>query len=162
MDDDIIVTSAWLDQEDRRVIDFIRAYGCYIQVVNAEDDDDDPGFAYTVGLFGVGHPELLVFGLDLTSISSVLNGLYARIVGGGDLTPGEIVRLPGCETQFLVEVLPNPGDILYSANRHYQRPPEASTPAYQLTWDVEGAFPWDEGYPYSDRTQPRPGTFGPV
>lgn len=160
MDDDIIVTRAWLDQEDRRVIDFIRKYGCYIEVVNAEDDE--PGFAYTVGLFGIGHPELLVFGLDLNSISSVLNGLHTRIMDGGDLMPGEIVQLPGCGTQFLVEVLPNPGDILYAANRHYQRPAEASTPAYQLTWDVDGAFPWDEEYPYSERMQPRPGTYGPV
>lgn len=160
MDDDIIVTSAWLDQEDRRVIDFIRTYGCYLQVVNAEDDD--PGFAYTVGLFGIGHPELLVFGLDMESIGFVLNGFFAQIRDGGDLMPGEMTRLPGCNTNFFVEELPNPGDILFSANRHYQRPPEVSVPGYQLTWDMDGAFPWDPGYPDTAMRQPRPGDFGPV
>ena len=68
MDDNTIVTSAWLDQEDRHVTDCIRTFGCYIQVVTAEDDE--PGFAYTVGLFGIGHPELLVFGLDMAHRAS--------------------------------------------------------------------------------------------
>ena len=160
MDDNTIVTSAWLDQEDRHVTDCIRTFGCYIQVVTAEDDE--PGFAYTVGLFGIGHPELLVFGLDMESIGFVLNAFFARIRDGGDLMPGGIVQLPGCDTRFLVESLPNPGEILYSVNRHYQRPAEASAPAYQLTWDVEGAFPWDQDYPYGTNHQPRPGSFGPV
>ncbi len=160
MEDNTIVTSAWLDQEDRRVTDCIRTYGCYIQVVYAEDDD--PGFAYTVGLFGIGHPELLVFGLDMESISFVLNGLFAQICNGGDLMPGEFVRVPGGDTALFVEVLPNPGEIMYSANRHYQRPAEASVPAYQLTWEMDGLFPWDPGYPDTAVRQPRPGEFGPV
>lgn len=160
MDDDIIVTSAWLDQEDRRVVDIIRTHGCFIQCVLA--DEDQPAFAYTVGLFGIGHPELLVYGLDNESAGFVLNGLHDRIRAGEDLMPGEVVTLFGCPTRLLVEMLPNPGEILYGANRHYQRPAEASVPAYQLTWDVEGAFPWDPGYPYGELKQPRPGSCGPV
>ena len=154
------MTSAWLDQEDRRVIHTIRTHGCYIEVVLAEDEQ--PTFAYTVGLFGIGHPELLIYGLDMESVGFVLNGLHRLVREGEDLMPGEIVTLPGCATRFFVETLPNPGEILYAANRHYQRPAEASTPAYQLTWDVAGAFPWDPGYPYPALKQPRPGTYGPV
>lgn len=160
MDDDTVVTGAWLDQEDRRVTDIIRAQGCFIQAVTPWEGT--PGFAYTVGLFGISHPELIVFGLDPESTGLVLNGLFNRIRDGGDLMPGEVVGLPGCETRFLVESLPNPGEVLHSANRHYQRPPEASVPAYQLTWDVAGRFPWDPGYPYSRALQPRPGEFGPA
>lgn len=160
MDDDIIATGAWLDQEDRRVTDIIRAHGCLIQAVHP--GEQDPGFAYTVGLFGIGHPELIVFGLGVESAGFVLNGFFDRIRDGMDLIAGELVELPGCDTRFFVESLPNPGEILYSANRHYQRPAEASVPAYQLTWDVAGAFPWDPDYPYSQDLQPRPGAFGPA
>lgn len=160
MEDDISMITAWLDQEDRRVVDCVRAYGCYIQAIGA--DGDEPGFAYTIGLFGLSHPELLVFGLDLDSASFVLNSIFTRIAGGGDLTPGEVIELEDCNTRFFVETLPNPGEILYSANRYYQRPPEASVPAYQLTWDLKGTFPWDQVHPYDDGRQPRPGTFGPV
>lgn len=160
MTNDIGVTSAWLDQEDRRTTEIVRSHGCFIQVVLASDDA--PTFAYTVGLFGIGHPELLVFGLDMESAGGVLNGLYEVIRAGGDLIPGEVIAVPGCSTRVLVETLPNPGEILYAANRHYQRPSEVSVPAYQLTWDVDGAFPWEPGYPYSESKQPRPGSYGPL
>ncbi len=146
---------AWLDQEDRRTTEIIRTHGCYIQGVFG--DSERPPFAYTVGLFGIGHPELIVFGLDLGSAAHALNWFFARIKDGQDLTPGEIVEPPGSHTRFLVEEFPSPGDALFAANRHYQRPSHASVPAYQLTWDVNGAFPWEPGYPYPPTLQPRPG-----
>ncbi len=33
-----------------------------------------------------------------------------------------------------MEELPNPGEVLFVANRHYDRPAELSVPAFQLTW----------------------------
>ena len=57
------------------------------------------------------------------------------------------------------EVLPNPGEILFTANRFYQRPEEASVPALQLSYDDKaGRFPWEEGYA-APEMQPRPGTW---
>ena len=47
---------AWLDQEDRYVTETIRKHGCYLEY--GSGDGRDPSFAYTVGLFGLGHPEL--------------------------------------------------------------------------------------------------------
>ena len=59
-----------------------------------------------------------------------------------------------------VEELPSPGEVLLAANRHYQRPPEASVEAYQLTYDdLAGCFPWDPGYANAPDIQPRPGTW---
>jgi hypothetical protein len=55
--------------------------------------------------------------------------------------------------------VPNPGEILLGANGYYQRPPEYSVPALQLSYDdKEGRFPWEPGYA-SPAMQPRPGTF---
>lgn len=148
---------AWNDQEDRRVTETIRHYGCFLQAV--EGDADGPPFCYTVGLFGIGHPELIVFGLDPESAGHTLNWFFERIRRGEDLTAGQIVCAPDGGPRFLVEIFPDPGTALYAANRHYQRPREASVPALQLTWDVEGAFPWDPGYPYPPTLQPRPGEY---
>lgn len=149
--------TAWLDQEGRHVTEIVRLHGCFIQAIHG--DGGLPPFAYTVGLFGLGHPELIVFGLDIDSAGHTLNWFFDRIRSGSDLTPGEVVRPSGSDTRFLVEEFPDPGAAVYSANRFYQRPREASVPVYQLTWDANGAFPWEFGYPYSAALQPRPGQY---
>jgi len=62
-------TLAWLDQEDAHIGAIIRRYGWFIQYVGGAElctlpgcccsEDEDPvPFAYTVGLFGLNHPEL--------------------------------------------------------------------------------------------------------
>ncbi len=38
MDDDIIATRAWLDQEDRRIMDIVRTHRCCIEMVLADED----------------------------------------------------------------------------------------------------------------------------
>jgi hypothetical protein len=160
--DDIKVTQ-WLDQEDRRVSQTIRTHGCSLEYVFPSERDDLPTpFCYTIGLFGLGHPELLVFGLDHSSAAGLLNHLHGLVARGRDLVPGELLAFDGHDETYLVEALPNPGQILFAANRHYRRPSEFSVPALQLTWSVGGAFPWDEGYPYALHSQPRPGDFSAV
>ncbi|WP_413785731.1 DUF4262 domain-containing protein [Intrasporangium zincisolvens] len=62
--------SQWLDQEDRRVSEYIRRYGCSLEhVMPCDGEGISTSFCYTIGLFGLGHPELLVFGLDQASAS---------------------------------------------------------------------------------------------
>jgi len=56
-------------------------------------------------------------------------------------------------------VVPNPGEIVFTANDFYARPETASVPVLQLSYDdAFGRFPWDDGFLDVDR-QPRPGTF---
>ncbi|GAB3699012.1 DUF4262 domain-containing protein [Mariniluteicoccus flavus] len=149
--------TAWNDQQERRVATIVRHHGCCVQSVHG--DEHGSSFSYTVGLFGLSHPELIVFGLDHLSAGGTLNWFFDRIRGGDDLTAGEVVHAPNGGPRFLVEEFPNPKDALYVANHHYRRPRKSSVPAYQLTWDVNGAFPWDAGYPYSASMQPRPGDY---
>lgn len=123
------------------------------------DATPSPSFAYTVGLYGVGHPELLIFGLNQRDTSQVLNSITHEVMSGNDLTIGEIVDIGGWR-QLLVEQVPNPGEILLGANDYYNRPREYPVPAVQLTWaDDAGRFPWDVDYALPDWMQPRPGTF---
>ena len=154
-------TIAWLDQEDAHLAQTIRAHRFAVQYVfPGEEDSDEPAFGYTVGLFGLGHPELVVVGLSSEGTHRLLDGAADLVVDGRDLIPGEVVRRDDGQAVFTVEIVPNPGEILFSANRFYQRPDEFSVPAFQLTWaHRDGSFPWDDDYPCGPQCQPRPGSW---
>ncbi|RBY79815.1 DUF4262 domain-containing protein [Geodermatophilus sp. TF02-6] len=154
--------TAWLDQEDAHLTAVIRKCRWAVQYVGAGEEPDEPSFGYTVGLFGLGHPELVVVGLGPESAHGLLDEAARMVAGGRTLVPGEFVTWEGWAEQLFVEVCPNPGEVLLSANRFYQRPAEYSVPAYQLTWPHPGGtFPWDPGHPCGPWCQPRPGTWRP-
>jgi uncharacterized protein DUF4262 len=172
-------TTAWLDQEDTHLAQLIRAHRWVVQYVfpAADDDlpveDDDflaqddvaadgggPPFGYTIGLFGLGHPELVVVGLGHDNTHAILQRVAALVADGRDLVAGELLTFPDRPDALVVEALPNPGEVLFVANRHYRRPDEHSVPAFQLTWQHrDGTFPWDADYPCGPRCQPRPGSW---
>jgi hypothetical protein len=131
-----------------------------VQYVCAGEQADEPEFGYTVGLFGLGHPELVAVGLDHQISHGLLGRIAQLVVEGRNLVPGEVFPDDAGQDILAVEVLPNPGEILFSANRFYERPDEFSVPAFQLTWaDVDGIFPWDPRYAFGTERQPRPGTW---
>lgn len=159
---------AWVDQEDARIRTVIRQHGWAIEYIGGGccsapgcegGGDEGPPFAYTVGLFGLGHPELLVFGLDPDTTLNLLNHLGERIRDGEALIPGFMLEFDDWPHRVIPEEVPNPGEIVFSANRFYQRPDFASVPVLQLSYDdVSGCFPWEELYSHPEM-QPRPGTF---
>ena len=153
-------TTAWLDQEDTRLAQTVRSHRVAVQYVLRGQGSDEPPFAYTVGLFGVGHPELVAVGLDHETACGLLDKVADMVFEGRDLVPGEVITDDDGVDVLTVEVLPNPAEVLFSANRFYRRPDEFSVPAYQLTWALEGGvFPWDPRYPCEPECQPRPGTW---
>ena len=152
--------TAWLDQEDTHTAQTIRAHGWVVQFVGEGEDPGEPPFAYTIGLFGLGHPELVGVGADCAPAHAILQAVAELVRGGRDLVPGELLTSGSPARQLVPEVCPNPGDVVLGANRFYQRPPEHSVPALQLAWSSrDGSFPWDPGWPCDERCQPRPGTW---
>lgn len=156
-------TQAWLDQQDAEVTAKIRKYGWWISYVFGGADHplgvEHPPFAYTVGLFGMGHPELLIFGVSMDTAGGVLNELGSRIRNGGNLVAGQLITFEGWPHRIVPEEVPNPGEIVFGANRHYQRPDFLSVEVLQLSYDdLHGRFPWELDY-MAPRMQPRPGTF---
>jgi hypothetical protein len=150
---------AWLDQEDAHTARLIREHRFAVTYVWGEGHGE-PAFGYTTGLFGLGHPELVVVGLGQDAAHGILDRTARLVLDGRDLLPGERLTWPDGEGGLVVEVLPNPGEVVFCANRFYQRPDEFSVPAYQLTWaHHDGLFPWDDGYPCGPECQPRPGTW---
>jgi len=159
-------TQAWFDQYDAHMTTTIRRHGWFIQYVGGDScsrpgcpctGDDGPPFAYTVGLFGLNHPELLIFDVAPQTAATVLNELGERIRDGESLLPGMTIEREGWDREIVIEHVPNPGEIVLTANDYYRRPPEVSVPVVQVTYcDDQGRFPWEAGC-RSD--QPRPGTF---
>jgi hypothetical protein len=160
-------TQAWLDQEDAHIAAMIRRHGWFINYIGGScgapgcdcDDTDGPPFAYTVGLFGLHHPELLILGAPPDVAMGVLNTLGDRIRSGEALVPGAIVTFDQWPHRIIPEHVPNPGEIVFAANRYYARPDEHSVPVLQLSYDdTAGRFPWEPGYE-APEMQPRPGAF---
>jgi len=163
-------TQSWLDQEDASLAQTIRRCGWCVQYVIGStcadpacgcgsNADDDPALAYTIGLFGMDHPELLILGMPSETAFGVLNHLGERVRGGAALVPGQPLTFPAWPHRIIPEEVPNPGEILLVANRFYKRPAEFSVPALQLSYDdLQGRFPWEPEYSEPSR-QPRPGTF---
>lgn len=151
---------AWLDQEDRHTAAVIREHRTYIQYVAGDSGARRPSFAYTVGLFGLDHPEVLVFGLSMQTAGALLNEVRDRVLDGDDLVVGATLAFDAWPHRVRVEHVPNPGRIAFAANRFYQRPSEASVPMFQLTYDDKaGRFPGEPGYANAGWIQPRPGEF---
>jgi hypothetical protein len=158
--------AAYFDQEDARLADQIRRFGVSVQMVGG-GRCSAPGccaplsarpFAYTVGLFGIGHPELVVVGLDISDSSRALNAVARTVRDGGRVMPDVEMTVSGWNRRFVAEAVPNPGDIAFNANRFYQRPAEFSVPLLQLSYpDRRGRFPSDPSYSGSRKRQPRPG-----
>lgn len=149
---------AWLDQEDKQTAEIIRKHRTFIQYVSGEPESHQTSFAYTVGLFGVGHAELLVVGLPIPTAGALLNTVSGQIAAGRDLVPGEVLTFEDWAHRVTVEEVPNPAEIAFAANAFYQRPDEHSVPLVQLTYDdKDGRFPWEGGYSVPAWIQPRPG-----
>lgn len=160
-------TQAWVDQHDAHIVAMVRRHGWYIAYIGSEfcgpdcdgADSDDPPFAYTVGLFGLAHPELLIFGVEPDTALDVLNTLGGRVRAGEPILPGQMVTVDEWPHRMIPEEVPNPGEIVFEANRFYHRPGEFSLPVLQLSYDdTEGRFPWEVDFA-TPRMQPRPGTF---
>jgi hypothetical protein len=149
---------AWLDQEDEHTARVIRAYGVFIQYVGGDSRRRETPFAYTVGLFGLGHPEVLIAGVCSHTAGDVLNEVAAMVKAGRTILPGEVLTFAGWSHRVVAETVPNAGEIAFAANRFYDRPPAHSVGLLQLTYDdANGRFPWEEGYSTPAWVQPRPG-----
>ena len=130
---------AWLDQEDARLAQTVRTHRVAVQYVMRGEEADEPPFAYTVGLFGLDHPELVVVGLDHETACGLLNTVAGMVLDGRDLVPGEVIA-----DDDGVDVLTRRGAAEPGRGRcsrrtgSTERPDEFSVPAYQLTWALDG------------------------
>ncbi len=148
----------FLDQQDAWTRDTVRRRGWAIEYVHGEGEA--PPCAYTVGLFGFGYPELVVFGMRAGESAALLNDVGDRVRGGESIVPGELVTFAHWPHRLHVLPLVNAAQVLFGANRFFGRPDHDSVPGLQLVWDDRlGRFPWEPDYEPPQWLQPLPGTF---
>lgn len=63
-----------LEPQERKVVTDVERVGWSIMLVDVEPEKNQPGWAFTIGLFeSYGHPEVAIFGLDEESRYNILN-----------------------------------------------------------------------------------------
>jgi hypothetical protein len=121
--------------------------------------NDWPPFAYTIGLWGIGHPELVLFGLDHDKGSGLLHLIGEEVRDSRKVIDDGDEFCLG-DWAFQAFLLPNPGEVVLRANAYYKRKPQRSVPALQLVYpDVHGVWPWEPDCHLFPGQQPMPGEF---
>ena len=158
------------DELDRRTIDSVLEHGWQVILVaddaacsdpehhdHSADDEGDPGpaFAYTVGLgHRLGHPELLMSGLDRHVMHRALNDIADRIMNGRRLSPGDALEHVLAGVPVAIEQVADDGlrdTVTWSGWFHRRKPA-----ALAVVWpDRNGVFAWQPGAPdILDELQP--------
>ena len=85
-------TTAWLDQEDAHLAALIRRARFAVQYVGPGDLSTEPAFGYTIGLFGLGHPELVVVGRGSSATHALLDAVAGEVVAAARWSPASCSR----------------------------------------------------------------------
>ena len=151
------------EPSDERLLHDVREHGWH--VVGIPDDDEGPGFVFTVGVYlRTLQPEILMMGVPIEPAHRVLNAIAEHLMGGGVLVPEQRYTgfVDGREVVFRTIHESHFYEYLGCANWFY-RPTDSSFPAVQCIWpDLHGRFPHEDGFDSRfvsrqiDLSQPRP------
>jgi hypothetical protein len=137
-----------------RIQENIDAYGWHVVIV--PEDDEGPGFAYSIGLYrSLGHPEVIIFGLEVDTLHRAVNNVGAEVCQGRRFGEGDtsVEIFEGCPVAFRAVSAEHYEEYLGQAVRYYGG---KEFPALQCFWpDREGRFPWQVGYSYGPE-EPQP------
>jgi uncharacterized protein DUF4262 len=120
--------------------------------------DDWPPFAYTVGLWSRGRPELLVIGLPPRPAGRLLNLAGNAVRDGLEIDEETEYDFGGAPVKAFW--VPNAGEVVLRENWFYRRKPKDSVPVLQLVYpDAHGTWPWEPDCHLPPGQQPMPGEF---
>jgi hypothetical protein len=134
-----------LSPPDRKLLDDVDEYGVHIVHV-PENDDGEPGFSFTIGLWhSFEQPEVVVFGLPEEVAHDLLNSIADEAAEDKKFLPDTRHEevLVGYPVRFVAVPKERYGDYLGSAVWAYE---SADFPCVQLVWpDKQGRWPWEPG-----------------
>lgn len=130
------------DDADRQVISDVQEFGWHVVAIPPEDGT--PGWAFSIGMFKtLGHPEVIVFGLDHEIAHWVINEVGRRAREGTTFAAGSAAEglLEGVTCVF-DRVQPKWYQPFVGTSIWYYRGSEF--PLLQCIWpDHDGKYPWD-------------------
>jgi hypothetical protein len=133
------------DDVEKKLVSDIEEFGWH--VIKIAEDDEGPAFAYSIGLFKTfGHPEIIVFGLDVDLMHRMINLIGEEVRHGRRFADEEAASgvLEGYDVRFK-----------YVARRHYHEHVGYARwfykgddfPLLQCLWpDKKGRFPTDSDF----------------
>lgn len=130
--------------ERRALVDRdIAEFGCHIAALT--DDDGEPMCAFTIGLSqSYGHPEVVVFGLDLDTAEDLLDQVQEQIEAGVRFEAGG--RYDQLLRNYVCTFRPVAGRHLPMFGAAAAFLDRGDVPLLQLFWpDKQGRFPWQPG-----------------
>lgn len=90
------------EDQDQKLVSDIEAVGWHVVMI--PEDDEWPASAYSIGLFQTfGHPEIIVFGLDLDLMHRMIDLIGEEVRQGRRFSDGESASgiLEGYDVRFL-------------------------------------------------------------
>lgn len=127
---------------EQKVIDDVASYGWHVMKVL--DHNDLPGWAYSIGLhYNFGHPEIIVFGLDVELMHSMINIIGDDVRSGKrfeiDQKYPDLIEAYSCTFKQVMPTWYEP--LLGFANWFYKG---MNYPVLQCFWpDFDARFPWE-------------------
>lgn len=135
------------DRSEEFIERTVRDRGWCVQMIPAGESEDEPAFAYTIGLFKTfGSPEIIIFGMRTETMGQILNVCGDLVKEGRPLVVGPSVPdvLEGFDVRFReVKAAESFKNFVGYARWFYRGP---RFPLVQLVWpDRGGHFPGDVG-----------------
>ncbi len=143
------------DPEEQRVIDDVQRHGWHL--VGISDDPEGPAFVYSIGMYHtLGHPEIIMFGLNSTAVmAQIINAIGEEVRNGAkfeDWHESDQV-LDGYSCMFR-SVPPDVYPEYVGYAMWYYRPDDF--PVLQCVWpDAQHNYPWQSScHPEIQERQP--------
>ncbi len=142
------------EDRDHKLVSEIEEVGWHVIMI--PEDDEGPSFAYSIGLFRTfGHPEIIIFGLDLDLMHRLINLIGEDVRQGRRFADGQAASgiLEGYDVRFLNVARRHYPEHFGYAHWYYKGD---DFPALQCLWpDKHGRFPTDSDCPEPLRARQR-------
>lgn len=131
--------------DDAKVLADVEEYGWHVVMIL--ERDQSPGWAFSIGLYKTfGHPEIIVFGLDLDLMHYIINAIGDAIKEGGkfeiDGRYDDLVETYACTFKPVERVWYD--GLLGYANWFYDG---TDYPVLQCVWpDRNHRYPWESDF----------------
>jgi len=136
------------DKTEQRILDDIIRFGWHLIMIHA--DDEGPGFAYPIGMMEtLGHPEIIMFGLEPRLTATVINDIGRQVRDGRNFAELGLFEdlLKNYACKFIrVEDRWRPRYLGYAMWHRRHLGKTGTLEALQCLWpDKAGRFPDEEG-----------------